>query len=93
MRLNGEPSNILMRGRVWSDDLPRWMNRLAHYTGLWLVGSALGCILMMVAKGQGFDYAMQRFAAPSLVATAMYGGGLLVASLGRFRARHPRPAA
>ena len=89
MRLNGQPANVLARRHWWSDDLPRWMNRLAHYTCLWLLGSALSVPLLMWLRQRTLDQALEWVVIGAITGAVTYGIGLLVYELGRWWSREP----
>jgi hypothetical protein len=59
MKLDGQPASLFGRSHDWSDDLPRWFNRLAHFICLYLVGTGLGVPLVMWLRDKPFDRALE----------------------------------
>ncbi len=90
MALGKEPSNILMRPRWWSDDAPRWLNRLAHYSMVWLVVGVLYAVVRGSAAGRSLE---DRIAVPAIVGSATYALGFIVWRIQQWkrRSRAPRP--
>jgi hypothetical protein len=77
-KLDGEPINVLTRRHWWTDDMPQWMNRLAHATALWLSASLCGSLLLAWWKGLGIAGAAEMFARPAAFAAIYYTVGLAI---------------
>ena len=62
----------------WSDDMPLWMNRQAHFAGLWISTMLLLSIVYGRMKGDSFLGSLDRFTAPAAAAAASYAIYFLV---------------
>jgi hypothetical protein len=69
----------------WSDDMPLWMNRHAHYTGLWIASMLLLSLAYGWMKGESFLSSLDRFTAPAAVGAASYAIYFLVYQFRRLR--------
>ena len=85
MKLNNEPANVLGRKHWWSDDVPRWMNRLAHYVCIWLLAGALTVPIDMWWKHHTFDQSLDWLVMSAIGGAVAYGIALLVYEVGRSR--------
>jgi hypothetical protein len=74
--------------KVWSDDFPRWMNRLAHLICSLLMGSALGGLLLMEGwRHRTVERSFEGLTFYAKIGSVVYGVGFLVYCFGLWRSR------
>jgi len=84
MKLDGVPGNVLMRRHWWSDDVPRWLNRLAHYTCCWVTASVLVSLPGWLGRG-AIERSNGWVTMAAVTGGVAYGVGIIVYKLAGWR--------
>jgi hypothetical protein len=85
MQSDGKPANVFARALRWADGLPPWMNSLAHFVCIWLVGGVLSVAFLMWWHHRSLKESFESLGVGAFLAATTYAVASVVHQFGHRR--------